>query len=264
MAIESDDALGQASLPEQGAARSGGSVSKAIIQHLHQVNAYRDLAERMGLLPAIARLQDWQCQRLLASHQDLAAQPRYQLAMSFFVDELYGPKDFSQRDADLARVIPKLSKLLPDKAMKALDDALALNALSYDLDMKMTQSLAAAQPDGNALIIDRDSYARAYRDVGERDKREQQIHIIEHLGGELADVITIRGIGMLIKLARRPAKLAGVLSLHEFLERGYNAFHAIGDVHSFIDPVMRREHALMEALFEPGLDLENENPLPYV
>lgn len=238
-------------------------MSTAIIQHLHQVNAYRDLAERMGLLPAIARLQDWQCQRLLASHQDLAGQPRYQAAMGFFVDELYGPKDFSQRDADLARVIPKLSKLLPDKAMKALDDALALNALSYDLDMKMTQSLAA-QADSDKIEINRDSYARAYRDVGERDKREQQIHIIEHLGGELADVINIRGIGMLIKLARRPAKVAGLLSLHEFLERGYNAFHAIGDVHSFIDPVMQREHALMEALFAPELDIDNENPLPHV
>ena len=239
-------------------------MSKAIIQHLHQVNAYRDLAERMGLQRAIAQLQEWQCQRLLVSHDDLAQQPRYQLAMGFFVDELYGPKDFSQRDADLARVIPKLAKVLPDKAMRALDDALALNALSYDLDMKMSQSLASATSAGESVVINRDTYARAYREVGEPDKREQQIAIIEHLGGELADVINIRGIGMLIKLARRPAKLAGLISLHEFLERGFKAFHAIGDVHSFIDPVMQRERALMHALFDPSLDLNKDNPLPHV
>ncbi|GGW95046.1 FFLEELY motif protein [Alteromonas halophila] len=239
-------------------------MSDAIIKHLHQVNAYRDLVERMGLSGAIAQLQEWQCQRLLASHHDLASQPHYQQAMAFFVDELYGPKDFSQRDADLARVIPKLAKVLPDKALRALDDALALNALSYDLDMKVCQSLAAAQPGENQPVINRETYACAYREVGERDKREQQIALIEHLGGELADVINIRGIGMLIKFARRPAKLAGLLTLHEFLERGYNAFHAIGDVHSFIDPVMRRERVLMEALLDPRRDITKDNPLPHV
>lgn len=236
-------------------------MAQQIIKHIHRVNALRDLATKLDIMPVIHQLQHWQCERLLVSHADLAQQKRYQKAMAFFVDELYGPKDFSQRDADLARVIPKLAKVLPDKAMNAMDDALALNALSFDLDMEMAQFLKANyshQP------IDRHSYAQAYRHVGRIDDRAHQIGIISHLGDQLADVIKIRGIGMLISLSRRPAKLAGVLALHEFLERGFNAFKAIGDVQGFVQPVLAREKNLMGALLDENLTLPDDNPLPAV
>ncbi|RDV24702.1 hypothetical protein DXV75_13090 [Alteromonas aestuariivivens] len=228
-----------------------------MVEHLHQVNELREQAEQSQLLNDVHALQAWQCQRLLATHADLASQKRYQLAMQFFVDELYGPKDFSQRDADLARVIPKLASVLPNKAMSALDDALALNALSFELDLAMADKLQGQN-------LDRDSYALAYRQVGRPDDRRHQIEIIAHLGQQLADVVHIRGIGMLIKLARRPAKMAGLLTLHEFLERGFDAFKGLGDVHSFIEPVIARERALMLQLFDENLDLKKDNPLPHV
>jgi len=232
-------------------------VAQDIIKHIHRVNALRDLAQSIGIMDTIHQLQHWQCQRLLVSHDDLAKQARYQKAMQFFIEELYGPKDFSQRDADLVRVIPKLAKVLPDKAMSAMNDALALNALSFDLDMQMAQYLDN-QP------VDRESYALAYRHVGRPEDRAQQIAIISHLGDQLADVIKVRGIGMLISLSRRPAKLAGLLSLHEFLARGYESFKAIGDVQSFIHPVLKREKALMQSLFDDKLRLPEDNPLPQV
>ena len=232
-------------------------MAQDIIKHIHRVNALRDLAQRMDIMPTIHQLQQWQCERLLASHDDLANQARYQKVMQFFVEELYGPKDFSQRDADLVRAIPKLAKVLPDKAMNAMNDALALNTLSFDLDMQMAQYL-------NDKTLDRNTYALAYRYVGRKTDRERQIDIIYHLAEQLADVIKIKGISLLISLSKRPAKLAGLLSLHEFLERGFNAFKAIGDVHSFITPVLERERALMYALFDENLDITMNNPLPYV
>ena len=236
-------------------------MAQEIIKHIHRVNALRDLANQLGVMPIIHQLQHWQCERLLVTHDDLAQQKRYQKAMAFFVDELYGPKDFSQRDADLVRVIPKLAKVLPDKAMNAMDDALSLNALSFDLDMAMAQYLQAHFPDES---INRDNYALAYRHVGRIDDRTHQIDIISHLGDQLADVIKIRGIGMLISLSRRPAKLAGLLALHEFLERGFDAFKALGDVQSFIQPVLVREKAIMQTLLSDELTLPEDNPLPVV
>ncbi|WP_334062954.1 FFLEELY motif protein [Alteromonas genovensis] len=236
-------------------------MAQEIIKHIHRVNAQRDLANKLNLMALIHQLQDWQCQRLLVSHDDLAQQQRYQKAMAFFVEELYGPKDFSQRDADLVRVIPKLAKVLPEKAMNAMNDALSLNALSFDLDMEIAQYLNkhfATQP------INRDSYAQAYRSVGRKNDRESQITIISHLGDQLADVIKVRGIGMLISMSRRPAKMAGLLALHEFLDRGFNAFKAIGDVQSFIQPVLERETRLMEILLSENTTLPEDNPLPVV
>ena len=236
-------------------------MAQQIIKHIHRVNALRDLANQLGVMPIIHQLQHWQCERLLVTHDDLAQQTRYQKAMAFFVDELYGPKDFSQRDADLVRVIPKLAKVLPDKAMNAMDDALSLNALSFDLDMAMAQYLQSYFP---GEPINRDNYALAYRNVGRMKDRAHQIDIISHLGDQLSDVIKIRGIGMLISLSRRPAKLAGLLALHEFLERGFNAFKALGDVQSFIQPVLVREKAIMQSLLSDDLTLPEDNPLPVV
>lgn len=237
------------------------NLAQDIIKHIHRVNAQRDLANKLNIMPLVHQLQDWQCQRLLVSHDDLAQQQRYQKAMAFFVEELYGPKDFSQRDADLVRVIPKLAKVLPEKAMNAMNDALSLNALSFDLDMELAQYLHAHYPN---KPINKDTYALAYRHVGRKADREKQINIISHLGDQLADVIKVRGIGMLISLSRRPAKMAGLLALHEFLERGFNSFKAIGDVQSFIQPVLKRETELMEILLSETTQLPEDNPLPSV
>jgi hypothetical protein len=127
--------------------------------------------------------------------------------------------------------------------------------------MEMAQYLNkhfATQP------INRDSYAQAYRSVGRKDDRESQITIISHLGDQLADVIKVRGIGMLISMSRRPAKMAGLLALHEFLDRGFNAFKAIGDVQSFIQPVLERETRLMDILLSDNTTLPEDNPLPVV
>ncbi len=39
---------------------------------------------------------------------------RFKPAVEFFINELYGPNDFSQRDQDIARIVPKMSKFMPE------------------------------------------------------------------------------------------------------------------------------------------------------
>ncbi|WP_100656838.1 FFLEELY motif protein [Alteromonas flava] len=237
--------------------------AEKIIQHIHTVNARRDLAAKMGKLDAVMQLQEWQCRRLLTTHADLRAEPTFADAMQFFVDELYGPKDFSQRDKDLTRVIPKLAAVLPEKALKALDDALRLNALSFDLDLDMVDALVQidardALDNGDLSALD---YASAYRQVGRPEQRAEQIDIVEQLGLQLADVVHVRGINLLIKMARKPAELAGVIALHEFLADGFAAFKQLGDVRAFLDPIVSRERAIMTRLFAADYNADN-NPLP--
>ncbi|QJR82219.1 hypothetical protein CA267_016415 [Alteromonas pelagimontana] len=234
-----------------------GQSEQSLVRHIHSVNALRESAEKTGLLKQIHALQNWQCQRLLATHSELAQQEKYQRAMNFFVEELYGPQDFSQRDADLARVIPKFANILPANAMQALDDALALNALSFELDMQMVQHLASAP-------LTRDSYAEAYLTLGRQPDRERQILLVASMGRELSSVANIFGIDTLLKLAKRPAHVAGLQSLHGFLERGFMVFKTMGNIESFMQPVIAREHELMLQLFDPKRDLTKENPVPHV
>lgn len=224
-------------------------ISKEIVRHLHAVATMQEIAEKAGLTSKIQALQEWQCKRLIASHQDLWDSPKFKPAMQFFIDELYGPNDFSQRDQDIAKVVPKMAKLLPEKALLSLSSALYLNAISYELDFAVARQL----PSGP---INRDTYAAAYCNAQSQTTRTQQIDYIERLGVDLAEVVKIRGISMLLKMSRKPAKLAGVLSLHEFIEQGFHAFKQLGEVRDFIDPVVQRERTTMRQLFA------GENPLP--
>ena len=85
---------------------------------VHQLECSRLLHQERGASAALAaaldRVAQWQARRLNATYSDLAADPRYAGAIAFFQSELYGPGDFSQRDADLARVVPIMIRVLPD------------------------------------------------------------------------------------------------------------------------------------------------------
>ncbi|WJG08306.1 hypothetical protein [Aliiglaciecola sp. LCG003] len=224
-----------------------------IIVHLNQSSALHQHVTESGLTDALRNLQDWQTRRLLVSYQDMWDSKRFRPAMAFFIDELYGPKDFSQRDQEIARVVPKMAKLLPQQALDSLEAALRLNCLSYELDVQLAEALGDAQ-------LDRVSYAQAYRQCDNQPQRIEQITLLENLGQDLARVVKISGISTLLMLSRKPAKLAGVESLHVFLETGFKAFKKLGKVDDFILPIVERERQIMLHLFDP----DQPNPLPEV
>jgi hypothetical protein len=112
-------------------------------------------------------LRAFQARRLAFTHADLLESPRYRAATRFFLDELYGVKDFSQRDAELARVIPTLTRFLPEAALGTIADAVELDALSERLDLATAKALVA-DPAIRGRPIDDDAYARAFRAAGSR------------------------------------------------------------------------------------------------
>jgi hypothetical protein len=227
--------------------------TKQIIRHLHGISTMQEIADKAGLIPAIRDVQTWQCKRLLVSHQHMYQQNRFKPAVEFFINELYGPNDFSQRDQDIARIVPKMSKFLPEKALQSLASALHLNTLSFELDFALAKKLESTE-------INRDSYAKAYVSCDNLATRQQQIDYIRTLGNDLAEVVKMKGISSLLFISRKPAKMAGVLALHEFLEKGFKAFKNIGNVEDFIVPVVNKEHQIMQQLVNPN----SPNPLPDV
>ena len=227
--------------------------TKQIIRHLHGISTMQEIANKAGLIPAIREVQVWQCKRLLASHQQMYQQKRFKPAVEFFINELYGPNDFSQRDQDIARIVPKMSKFLPEKALQSLASALHLNTLSFELDFSLAKQLVGTE-------INRDSYAKAYVSCDNLANRQQQIDYIRTLGNDLADVVKMKGISSLLFISRKPAKMAGVIALHEFLEKGFKSFKNLGDVEDFIIPVVNKEHEIMQQLANPN----SPNPLPDV
>ena len=190
----------------------------------------------------LGEVKSWQAQRLAATYADMTSQPRYAAATRFFLDDLYGPKDFSARDEAMLRIVPVMRRVLPAAALETAALAIELEALSEALDHRV----AAALPAGP---IDTESYCRAYRDAGTPGERARQVDLILAVGERLDVLVARPFILTTLKLMRRPAKLAGLADLQDFLERGFEAFGAMDGSQAFLDAIEDRERAIAAAIF---------------
>lgn len=222
-----------------------------IVTYLQNAVSLYEKIQAEGKGEHLIALRNWQCKRLLVSHAEMYDDRKFRPAIQFFVDELYGPKDFTQRDKDIEKVVPKMKKWLPDEALESLAVAIHLNALSQELDVAMLTQLQ-----GTDITAQR--YAEAYRNCNNQTLRALQIDYIEQLGLDLAKVVDIPGIGFILKMARAPAKMAGLETLQQFLEDGFSAFKQLGEVKDFILPVVNTERDLMNGLFN------GDNVLPEI
>lgn len=189
-------------------------------------------------------LRAFQARRLAFTHADLLESPRYRTAARFFLDQLYGVKDFSQRDAELARVIPTLTRFLPEAALETIADAVELDALSERLDLATAKALVA-DPAIRGRPVDDDAYARAFRAAGSRSDRERQVELVEHIGRALDRLVRHPLLGGLLGAMEGPARLAGLAAMHEFLASGFRAFKAMKGADVFLRTVIDRERTLM-------------------
>lgn len=208
--------------------------------------AKRELDATCSATPQAAQrlreLQAWQAARLARTYDDLRGEPRYAAAVEFFLSDLYGPHDFTRRDAQFTRAWRRLKRGLPAAALQVLGLTIELQVLSAELDQAMLSRLGG-------VAVSNPTYAKAYREVGRRDARQRQIDLLVEIGTELQRVVTLPVIGLMLKAAHLPAHLAGLGALQGFLERGFGAFRRMGSAQVLLEAVRSRETALMQALF---------------
>ena len=196
-----------------------------------------------ALADALDRLSAWQARRLRNTYADLADDPRYVGAIEFFQNDLYGG-DFAQRDADLARVVPVMGRLLPQSVIFTVARAVELNALAHELDCALIVHL----PDVAATIAVPD-YCRAYRATGEPTLRARQIALIGEVGNALDKFVRKPMIHTALAIMRKPAHAAGLGALQDFLERGVDAFRRMKGAREFLATVDARERRINDAIF---------------
>jgi hypothetical protein len=214
--------------------------------------------EERNRLPWLPELRRWQARRLEASFDRFLRDPRRRPAAQFFLADVYNEHDFSRRDADIARVLPMMQRLLPSALLATVADAIELGLLTHAFDLRMAQRLQAIAPRRRRL--DAALYAQAYRDCGLPRLRGHQIDLIARVGNGLGRAVRMPGVSTLLKLSRGPAKAAGLAELQGFLERGFAAFGQLGDVREFIAEIEGDEREIARRLFEgdpdpfPGLE----------
>ncbi len=212
----------------------------------------RQRVEGGGLSKGQEALASWQCSRLAQTYKDLAEQKRYAKAVEFFLTDLYGPLDFSQRDDDIRRVYPLMVNVLSAEAIDSLAQGLELNSLSMSLDARMLDMLVQEcgfDADNEPGALDYQMYAEAYRACDNYDERVRQIDLIVEVGENLEIVTRKRMILAAVKVARKPAQIAGFGELQSFIERGLAAFKTMGSANEFLATVHSREMRLLEAIY---------------
>lgn len=218
--------------------------AELILGHLDAVERERHArAASPDLHARVQALKAYQQRRFSHTYRDLLATARYAAATQFFLDELYGPSDFSQRDAQFARVVPALVRLFPRDVVETVATLAQLHALSERLDSAMAVQLATTEVNAAA-------YAKAWRATGRADEREQQVALTLAVGQDLDRLTRKALLRHSLRMMRGPARAAGLSALQGFLETGFDTFLAMRGAQEFLGTVSTREHALLNALFD--------------
>lgn len=214
-----------------------------ILEYLARVEAER--AARLqdpAWAARVTLVKAYQQQRFRRTYADLLDSERYAKAAGFFLEELYGPAGFEQRDAQFARIVPRLVTMMPSEVVATVRDLAHLHSVSEVLDSAMGRALAADS-------LRRSDYVRAWRWVGQRDQRELQLRLVLEMGGALEAFTKRAWIVTALRVMRGPAQAAGLSALQHFLETGLGSFRSMRGATEFLRLVEARESALIEALF---------------
>ena len=224
----------------------------AILAHLKSVDDERaQRARTPGLAAKVAALKAYQQRRFSHTYSDLLQSERYGAASRFFLDELYGPTDFAQRDAQFARVVPALVRLFPSEIVETVAALAALHALSESLDSAMGAHLVGQPIEG----ID---YVRAWQRTGRRADREAQVSMTLDVAGRLDRFTRRVFVRNSLRLMRIPARAAGMTDLQKFLESGFDTFGEMKGAQEFVAIVGTRERMLASVLFSAAPESPND------
>ena len=215
---------------------------KEILGHLQAVARER---ERRAADPALGRcvaaVKSYQHRRFAHTYADLMAQPRYAAATRFFLNDLYGPADFSERDRQFMRILPAMVRLFPSEMVSTVRHLGALHALSEKLDSLMGAVLASVDITGVR-------YTAAWCASSATD-REHQISLMLQVGSDLDRYTRKPLLRQSLRIMRGPAHAAGLVDLQCFLELGFDTFRELRGADEFLATIGQRERALAAALF---------------
>jgi len=225
------------------------ALADRILADLQTVFALRAARQADAVLGGQVRwLKDYQARRFEHSYADLLATPRYRAATRFFLEELYGPQEFAERDAQFARVVPGMSRFFPHAVSETVAELGELHALSETLDDAGARHLIRI---GRVGAVDAEGYVQAWQAAGQPEVRERQIALTLSIGRALDGFTRSRLLRTSLRLMRGPAQAAGLAALQRFLEAGFDAFGGMKGADEFLRWVGERERRLAAALFAP-------------
>lgn len=235
----------------------------SIRQSLSRVAALRaQVAESVPLQRTLLATKRFQARRFAGTYQDLLQSSTFAPPTRFFLDELYGERDFSDRDTQFARIAGALQTFFPSQVLATAVALAQLHALTETLDLEMAQRMLVHEGPEEATLNSA-CYLGSWRTVATPAIRIGQLQSVLDIGQELDRLTRTKGLRLTLRMMRGPAKAAGLHSLQAFLEAGFDTFADMGgkgqDAHTFLATIRERETAWIDALFHaPSVACETQ------
>ena len=224
-----------------------------VLRPLSEIDKLKhEQAEARPLNPQMTALKTWQSQRLARTYADLLTTSRYRLACLFFLQDIYAPRDFSQRDRDINEMYAFMQRFVPANLLRPLTKTIQLYDLTNELDERLLEVLVGQL--GGAADLSEAKYAEAYRLCDNYVARVRQIETICQIGQQLDEIIRLPLTGTALRMASVPARRAGWTELTGFMERGYTAFKKMGGADYFLDTVRTRERRILDRIYSAEPD----------
>ena len=221
-------------------------------EHMRRSNElHASYLDDPGQMEQYDRFTEWQMTYLLTFFTDLHERPGYGEAIDFTMSDLAGVS-VSDRDRDLERAAPAMTRLLPTRALETIAAAAKLNARVLVVNLGIFSRL---QVDGRlpAEISER-AYCVACREASTLDECLGLVQLATQLGGTLRTLIRVPLLGALLRTMRGPAHAAGFGALQEFLEDGYTKFREIPDIDHFLSEIDTRMTEVFAAIYTKPLN----------
>lgn len=219
----------------------------------HALQAVADLRAQHVANPPLARataaVKRFQARRFHATYRDLLESARYKSAAQFFLQELYSDRNYADRDQQFSRIASTIARLFPQAVVNTAGALAEVHALTEQLDDVMArqwlQDVAETPASSEAA-----RYIRCWRLAADEAARQRQLVVVLELGHALNRLTRMPGLRTMLKMMRRPAGAAGLESLQQFLESGFDAFANMRGADEFLALIAQREAAWIRALFE--------------
>ena len=233
----------------------------AIAQSLQTVETLRRARHASPeLTQRTQALRQWQALRFRQTYADVLNDASMSAAALFFLTELYSDKEYSQRDAQFARIAGTIERIFPRSVVQTATLLAQLHALSESLDACMArvwwhagEHAPSTLPFGD--LNSQQTYHQLWHSLlqypGYEQARHEQIQATHDLGLQLQRHTQIPGLRLMLKMMRTPATAAGLQDLQRFLEKGFDTFGQLGKagrVPLFLHTVIQRETAWLEQM----------------
>ncbi len=225
-----------------------------IRQSLSRVATLRaEVAASGPLHSALLAVKRFQARRFAGTYQDLLQSAVFAAPTRFFLEELYGDRDFSDRDAQFARIAGALQTFFPSQVVATAVALAQLHALTETLDVEMARHCPQVGDSPPGQRLDSAGYLQSWRAVATPAVRLGQLQSVLDIGQELDSLTRTKGLRLTLRMMRGPAKAAGLHSLQSFLEAGFDTFASMGgkgqEARAFLATIHSRESAWIDALF---------------